>query len=159
MEEDNGNKYLCAYFSAHQVLEANDLKQYLMQYLPDYMIPTYFIQLEELPLLISGKVDRKALPKPEQVLKTEYRKPENEVEERLVEIWKNLLDRSKVSTTDNFFELGGHSLLAIRLVSKVNSEFKSNVTLSQVFDAPTIKAFAQVVEGKEKGIKYEALSL
>ncbi|ADL52201.1 amino acid adenylation domain protein [Clostridium cellulovorans 743B] len=159
LEDQNGAKYLCAYFSATRNVEAIELKNYILGYLPEYMVPTYFIQLEELPLLISGKIDRKSLPKPESILdlSKEYVAAESETESQLVDIWQKILATEKIGVTDNFFDLGGHSLLAIRLISKINSELNKSISLNQLFSAPTIREMANFIDGKDKNAQFEEI--
>ena len=133
-----------------------ELKSYLSEQLPDYMIPQYFTPLEEMPLTPTGKIDRKALP-PLEALNiasvNNYIAPRNEVETILVAIWEKVLRRTGISITDNFFDIGGHSLRAIRLVSLVKQELSVEIKLSQIFDQPTIEGLAQkVIEQKDIAI-------
>ena len=94
-EDSEGTKYLCAYFVAKEALAVTELREFLSQNLPDYMIPSYFITLEDMPLSPNGKVDRKALPAPEGEVNTgrEHVAPTNEVEERILAIWKEVLGK------------------------------------------------------------------
>ena len=145
-----GNKYLVAYYSElpdnQRELTVEELKEYLSQSLPDYMVPSYFIKIEALPLTANGKIDRKALPEPDLAgLKREYVEPVNETEEKLIEIWSQILGVGQIGTTDDFFELGGHSLKATVLVSRIHKEFEVELPLEQVFDNPTIKEMAQYI--------------
>ncbi|MBP2646106.1 MAG: amino acid adenylation domain protein, partial [Firmicutes bacterium] len=147
-EETSGNKYLCAYFVAEEALKAKELRQHLSKALPEYMIPSYFVQLEKLPLTLNGKIDRKVLPKPEGRINTgvEYIAPRNEAEEKLTQIWQDVLGVEKVGIEDNFFELGGHSLKAINLVAKIHKAFGAEVPLQGVFKAQTIKELVKIIE-------------
>ena len=148
-EDSKGDKYLCAYFIAEQALIVAELREHLAKAIPDYMLPSAFVQLDKMPLTSNGKIDRKALPEPEGRINTgtEYVAPRNAVEEKLAEIWQEVLGVEKVGIEDNFFELGGHSLKAITLVAKIHKEFGAEIALQEVFKAQTIKAMIKTIEG------------
>ncbi|OPD17560.1 phosphopantetheine-binding protein, partial [Clostridium botulinum] len=117
----------------------------------DYMIPTYFIQLEKMPLTANGKLDRKALPKPNlDISLNEYEAPRNELEETLVKIWSEVLNVKKIGINDNFFDLGGHSLKATVLMSKIHKELNKEIPLKELFKSPTIKEFGKYIEDVEE---------
>ena len=152
-EERDGNKYLCAYLVLEKDLPVMEFREHLSRNLPEYMIPSYFIRLEKIPLTQSGKVDRKALPEPEGNINTgrEYEAPTNEAEEKLVKIWQEVLGVEKISINDNFFELGGHSLKATNLAVKIHKVFNAGLTLGEIFAASTIKNMAlRIGTAKEK---------
>ncbi len=151
-EDLEGNKYLCSYLVADNELSAVDLRDQLAKSLPDYMIPSYFIQLESLPLTSNGKVDQKALPEPSKNINTglNYVAPTTEIEERLAKIWSEVLGVQQVGIYDNFFVLGGHSLKASALLSKTTKEFNVEIPLSEIFTHPTIKEFAQLIQNAKK---------
>ncbi|MFB9278022.1 amino acid adenylation domain-containing protein [Cohnella cellulosilytica] len=116
--EASGQKALCAYYAAAEVLSARALKEFLATDLPAYMIPSYFVRLPAIPVTSNGKVDRAALPAPQSQVRSDaaaYEPPANDIEAELVELWKQLLEIDVVGVNDNFFELGGHSLLAVKL--------------------------------------------
>ena len=119
-EDPQGGKYLAAYFTGERELTGMELREHLSKELPDYMIPSSFIQLEKLPLTSNGKIDRKALPEPDGNINTgvKYEAPTNETEHKLVEIWREILGVESIGINDNFFTLGGHSLKATTLVSQ-----------------------------------------
>ncbi|MCP4147028.1 MAG: amino acid adenylation domain-containing protein, partial [bacterium] len=125
-----------------------DLRKHLTGILPDYMIPSYFITIDRIPLTANGKVDRKALPLPEIKGIDQYVAPENEVEEQLLEIWTRLLEleKDKIGTNANFFKLGGHSLKATALISKIHRILKVKIPLKEIFRAPTIKEMAAYIK-------------
>jgi amino acid adenylation domain-containing protein len=156
-DETRGN-YLCGYIVAHPpgTLDhpvVSQLKEHLSKHLPGYMIPGYFVQLEELPLTPSGKVDRKALPLPRTGVSREtYMAPQNPNEEKLAEIWSEILGmrKNQVSINVNFFELGGNSLTANILVSKIHKELNIKISLQEVFKNQTIKRLARMITGAEK---------
>lgn len=107
-EDQKGNKYLCAYVAGENELTIAELRGHLLKDLPDYMIPSYFMQLKKLPLTPNGKIDRKALPEPDGNIDAgiEYVAPLGEVEEKLAGLWQDILSIEKVGRNDNFFELG-----------------------------------------------------
>ncbi len=152
--DKNGNKYLCGYIVSERELTVSELKEHLLKNLPDYMVPAYFITLDKLPLSANGKADRKALPEPDGSINTgvEYAAPANEIEEKLVGIWQELLQLGKVGINDNFFELGGHSLKAAILTGKIHKQFNAEITLTKIFKNPTIKELAQQIEQSGENI-------
>ncbi len=152
--EAEGNKYICAYITGNREFTVSELREHLSKELPEYMIPTYFIQLDKLPLTANGKVDRKALPEPDGSISTgaEYVAPESEIEEKLVSIWSEVLGIQKVGINDNFFELGGHSLKAINIAAKIHKELNVSVPLKEMFKTPTIKGLATYVESTKQSI-------
>jgi acyl-coenzyme A synthetase/AMP-(fatty) acid ligase len=142
--ENTSGARLVGYVSAQagQTIDAASLRERLGQTLPDYMVPSAIVVLENLPLNANGKVDRKALPEPDFVSQTEYEPPQGEVEETLARIWVDVLGVERVGRHDNFFELGGHSLLAVRLASLLASRHACEVPVRTFFEAPTLQAFA-----------------
>ncbi|WP_077853794.1 non-ribosomal peptide synthetase, partial [Clostridium beijerinckii] len=119
-EDKNGGKYLCAYVVSNDNIDDLKLKSYLKESLPEYMIPSVFVELEELPLTRNGKVDKRALPEPNlEMGLIGYEAPRNEVEEILVEVYSEVLGVEKVGINDNFFKLGGDSIKAIQLSARV----------------------------------------
>ncbi|PEU19242.1 MULTISPECIES: non-ribosomal peptide synthetase [unclassified Bacillus (in: firmicutes)] len=156
-KDEQGHTYLCAFIVSDQEWTVAELRAHLAQTLPDYMIPTYFIKLDKLPLTTNGKVDLKALPEPsEMVMGTEYVAPRNEIEEALVQLWQEILSVTQVGVKDNFFEMGGHSLRATMLVSRMHKEFNVEFPLREVFQHPTIEEMSQRITGAEKH-KYTAI--
>jgi amino acid adenylation domain-containing protein/FkbH-like protein len=150
-KDEIGNKYLCGYFIGDKDITAPILKDDLMKVLPDYMIPTYLIKLEKMPLTSNGKINRKALPKPEEDLERniKYVAPENELEEKLSRIFNEVLNKEKIGRMDNFFELGGHSLKAILLGAKIHKVFNVEVPLKEIFKTPTVGKLATYIQNKK----------
>lgn len=148
--KDQEGKYkdIIAYYAAAEEMSFSELRQYLGQYLPDYMLPAYFMKVEELPLNTNGKVAEELLPDPEgeQTLETVYREPQNELQKTLVALWEKILDKQKIGIDDNFFELGGHSLKATQILASINETYHRNLGLSDFFRKPTIAALAVVIE-------------
>ncbi|KAF6586433.1 non-ribosomal peptide synthetase, partial [Paenibacillus sp. EKM205P] len=151
-EDQEGQKALCAYYTAEEGLTAADLKRAIASELPGYMIPSYFVELEHLPLTPNGKIDRKALPAPEGGAGggREYVAPRTELEAKLVAIWQDVLGAVTIGVTDNFFDLGGHSLRATTLVSKVHKELSVDLPLRDVFRHSTIEAMAEAISQLER---------
>jgi amino acid adenylation domain-containing protein len=152
-EDAGGHKYLVGYFVAKgdytQDAALADIKTYLKEHLPAYMVPGVIIQLEDLPLTTNGKVDKDNLPDPAAIRyerRQEYIAPRNETEEKLVAVWQELLGKERVGVTDNFFELGGHSIKAIRLIAMVSKQFNVDYSLDRLFGYPTIEDMAEEID-------------
>jgi len=112
------------------------------------MIPSVFVVLDALPLTPNGKVDRRALPAPDQSrpdLEQGYRAPRTPMEEMLAEIWREVLKLERIGIHDNFFDLGGHSLLATQVISRVRTEYQTDVALRTLFEMPTIAELANAI--------------
>jgi len=153
-EEKNGDKYLCAYMVAHTELSIPRLKASLSLDLPGYMIPSYFLQVENIPFTRAGKVDRNALPAPEVTIREEYIAPGDEIEEKLVGIWAEVLEikKEQISINSNFFDFGGHSLKATMLAAKIHRELKVRIPLVDIFKMPTIRELAAYIkDSREHG--------
>jgi len=128
-------------------LNADDLRQSLRAKLPEYMVPSAFVMLNELPLTPSGKTDRRALPAIPVVRDAaQYVAPAGDVEERLCEVWADVLKLKQVGVEDNFFDLGGHSLLATQVMSRVQQIFPVKLRLRVIFRTPTVRGLAQEIE-------------
>ncbi|KJV05204.1 phosphopantetheine-binding protein, partial [Methylocucumis oryzae] len=122
-------------------LNAETLRAALSQQLPDYAVPSAFVILPVLPKLASGKLNKQALPEPEQRLKT-HTAPSTELEIQLATIWQDVLGVADIGIDDNFFALGGHSLLAMRLAMKIRQQFSVDLPVSDIFNHPSIAAMA-----------------
>ncbi|MFI7118871.1 non-ribosomal peptide synthase/polyketide synthase [Amycolatopsis sp. NPDC049868] len=127
---------------AYVVGSADGLREAVAAKLPDHMVPSAFVVLDEIPLTPNGKLDRKALPAPE-FATTEGREPRNSREEALCALFADVLGVERVGIDDGFFALGGHSLLVMRLVSRISASLGATVTVRDVFDAPTVAALAE----------------
>ncbi|MEM0939406.1 MAG: amino acid adenylation domain-containing protein [Bacteroidota bacterium] len=161
--DGNGNNRLIAYVVADGDLDEAArmesqteswkafLQRQLQEHLPEYMVPQLWVQLEDMPLTVGGKLDRKALPEPDSsaLSSKEYAGPRTETEEQLVAIWQELLGVEKVGVYDNFFELGGHSLLATRLVATIVKELKVDIMIQDVFNFITIDEMSAYLKYKK----------
>jgi len=156
-EDAAGNKQLVAYVVrevAAEALDSTRLRAYSRERLPEYMVPSAVVFLDEMPLTPNGKVDRKALPEPDYSSSESMKAhaiPGTEVEELLAGMWAHMLNRQQVSMNDNFFELGGHSLLATHLISEIKKVFQLELPLRNVFEAPTVAELAEVIEKARRG--------
>jgi acyl carrier protein len=140
---------LAAYYVPKAEVSVADLRKHLVATLPDYMVPSAFVPLAALPLTSNGKVDRRALPEPAALGDgggVDYVAPKTKTEESLAAIFATVLRQERVGARHSFFELGGHSLLATQLVSRVRETFGVELPLRHVFEAPTVEAFAGVIE-------------
>jgi amino acid adenylation domain-containing protein len=148
-EDAPGDKRLVAYLIAEEGLELSvaDLRDELSRHLPDYMLPSAFVQIDRLPLTANGKLDRKALPAPEATAMSarEYEAPQDEIELALATLWQELLHVERVGRHDQFFEMGGHSLLAVQLISQVRAKFGVELPLRELFVRPNLSALAEAV--------------
>jgi acyl carrier protein len=159
-EDSPGDRRLVGYVVAAGGCgpSVNELRSFLQQKLPEYMVPSVFVFLESLPLTANGKLDRKALPAPDQSrpeLEESFVAPRTAVEETLASIWAAVLKLDKIGIHDNFFELGGHSLLATQLISRIRDTFKLDLPLRSLFEAPTIYGLAQRLQ--ELGEKQDGM--
>ncbi|MCP5106333.1 MAG: AMP-binding protein, partial [bacterium] len=152
-EDKEGEKYLCAYIvaAAGEVEDiANEmtagLRDYLLEWLPDYMVPSFFVPLERIPLTANGKIDRKALPEPAVSSRAVYAAPRSKVEEGLVDIWQDVLDTSPIGVNDNFFELGGHSLRGLQIINSIHKMFNVKVPLEEIFRTNTIRGLGVYIK-------------
>ncbi|MBR1230344.1 amino acid adenylation domain-containing protein [Bradyrhizobium sp. AUGA SZCCT0176] len=145
--EIRAGRQLIAYASGERTLDGQALRQALSAMLPDYMVPTTIVVLEQLPLTPNGKVDRRALPPPDEdaAARRRYAAPEDEIEIALAEIWTELLGVDRIGRNDHFFELGGHSLLAVRLLSRVSQDLGVSIQISDLFVHPELAQFARIV--------------
>ena len=150
-EDAPGDRKLVAYvMPASADVQADELRKFLKEKLPAYMLPSAFVFTDAFPLTPNGKLDRKALPEPEAHSlepKDLYVAPRTPTEEALATIWCDLLNLKQVGVHDNFFELGGHSLLATQLMSRVRNIFQIEIAVRSVFEAPTIADLAKCIDG------------
>jgi amino acid adenylation domain-containing protein len=146
-QQEKGNQRLVAYvvLKPQNTLTTSELRQFLTQKLPEYMIPSAFVILKALPLTLNGKIDFQALPEPDSYnreLAATYQPPQTELEQNIANIWQEILNVEKVGINDNFFELGGHSLLLVQVHSKLQKTIHQ-ISITDLFAYPTISALAK----------------
>jgi amino acid adenylation domain-containing protein len=142
------DKRLVGYLVPHRkpVPGVSELRNFLAEKLPGYMIPAAFVTLDTLPLTPNGKVDRRALPTPQGLrpeLKTVYVAPQTEAERSIVDTWKQVLQVKKVGMNDNFFDLGGHSLLMVQVHNRLREIFEQDLSIMELFQYPTVRSMAE----------------
>lgn len=150
--DETNHTRLLAYITCDDAWKGklDDIKSRLKERLPAYMLPHELIELENLQLTPNGKVDKRQLPKPEAPQGNRRVKlPANEVEQKLLVMWREVLEREDISTDDHFFELGGHSLKAMSLLSKVSKEFEVQVPIHLLFETPTIEALSRYIQHQD----------
>ncbi|MDH6431510.1 acyl carrier protein [Paenibacillus sp. PastH-3] len=150
-EEEQGQAYLCAYIVSGEAISVPELRAHLSAQLPDYMIPSHFVELEKLPLNSNGKVDRKELPAPDREAYTEaYEAPRDALEAQLAELFAEVLGGDAIGINDSFFERGGHSLKAVTLVSRIHQQLSVELPLRELFAHPTVKTLAKSVRSVDQ---------
>jgi amino acid adenylation domain-containing protein len=153
-EHPPGNTRLIAYFTTSHLPAPTplELRAFLKEKAPAYMIPAMFVALHTLPLTPNGKVDRQALPAPFDLLSEpdmDFIAPRNHVEQILAGIWAEVLGLERVGVADNFFDLGGHSLLATQVLSRVRDTFKQEIPVRKLFETPTVEKIAELIQRNE----------
>ncbi|MFJ4465255.1 amino acid adenylation domain-containing protein [Streptomyces sp. NPDC088928] len=158
-EDRPGDKRLVAYLTAEEGarIEPGDVQRQVSGLLPDYMIPSAFVVLDEIPLTVNGKVDRRALPAPQFGNDAAGRAPRGPVEEVLCGLFAEILGLASASIDDHFFNLGGHSLLATRLISRIRQTFGVQITVRDLFQGPTVASLAEYVEAGGEAVRRPAL--
>lgn len=153
-EETPGDVRMTAYiiWNSGKPKEASEIKEYLKEKLPEYMIPTQYQGVESFPLTPNGKIDRKAFPVYSEIEKDAVQKdmvlPGNELEKRIAAVWQDILKLPKVGVNDNFFDIGGHSLLAVQLHTKIKEVIDAELTLIDIFTYPTIRSLEEFINKK-----------
>lgn len=154
-EERPGDKRLVAYYvsAGNADIDVSSLSDHLRLRLSEYMVPSAFVHLQAFPLTPNGKIDRRALPTPDHTrpnLRSKYVAPRNSIEEQLTKIWSEVLRVDRIGVHDNFFALGGHSLLVIQVAVRIRDAFQVQISVKNLFDAPTIAALAEHVEAAKR---------
>ncbi|XLS27831.1 amino acid adenylation domain-containing protein [Flavobacteriaceae bacterium M23B6Z8] len=142
-------QFLSLWFTADEELTRNEVEAFLKSRLPDYMLPDHYVQIDHIPLTLNGKIDKLQLPDPFNFQLVEEREliaPKNETEVAVLELWKQLLGSSEISTNDNFFQIGGHSLKATQMLAKIHKQFEVKVPLTEVFLKPTIAELSEYLQ-------------
>ncbi len=143
--------YLCAYFVSEKHIPLEQLRQFSSEELPTYMIPSYFIQLDKMPLTSNGKIDRKQLPEPDLTfgMRVDYEAPRNEIEETLVTIWQDVLGIEKIGIKDNFYALGGDSIKAIQVAARLHS-YQLKLETKDLLKYPTIDQLVHYIKDSKR---------
>ncbi|MHA7059730.1 non-ribosomal peptide synthetase [Aquimarina sp. M1] len=147
-KNDKNNKELVAYFTASKEQNIADLHRFLSKYLPDYMLPSHYVQLDKIPLTVNGKIDKKSLLDNRIgniSTGVEYVPPSNDVEKQLVEIWNKVLKLEKIGVYDNFFHIGGDSIKGAKVIAEIQTLFHLKLDLNVLFQEPNIKSLAEII--------------
>jgi amino acid adenylation domain-containing protein len=162
LRKEGGDERLVAYLVMKDGQEPDpaELRGFLKEKLPDYMVPAAFVGMEALPLTPNDKMDRGALPAPakEAVARKDYVAPRNPVEEILVGLWADIFETDQVGIHDNFFDLGGHSMLGIQLFTRIQEVFDVEIPLLELFEKPTVALLAQRVAAAQPGERREQIA-
>ncbi|EOQ16523.1 non-ribosomal peptide synthetase [Bacillus cereus] len=145
----DGSSYLCAYIQGKEKISIEQLQGFISRNLPSYMVPKAVIQLDQMPLTINGKLDKKALPNPALVVQKEYIEPRDDKERIIAEIWGKVLGFEKIGIEEDFFMLGGNSLKAIQIVNCLENEYSLGTTVSTLFENRTISRLAESIQEKK----------
>ncbi len=152
----NQQQHLFAFYTTNSLVSESEIRAYMEEYLPGYMIPSYFKELQDLPLTSHGKVDYDLLEdqaKGKDAKRPKYVSPRNDIESYLAQLWANFLQLEKVSVLDNFIALGGHSIVAIRILARIERDLNIKIPLTQVFEHATVAEMASYLEQKmEEGL-------
>jgi amino acid adenylation domain-containing protein len=143
-----GNSYLCAYIVTSDHASVDEVRHAVAANLPDYMVPSTFLELERLPRTATGKIDRKSLPAPEQARSGADQpiEPRNQMEAEVATLFAEVLGLERVGINEDFFQLGGHSLLAMSLLSRLSAQFEVDLPLATLFEFPTVEQIAHDIE-------------
>ncbi|MCU0673549.1 MAG: LLM class flavin-dependent oxidoreductase [Myxococcota bacterium] len=154
-EDSPGDKRLVAYLTTYTQVKDEALKKHLGASLPDYMVPSHFVVLDAFPLTPNAKVDRKKLPRPDEVKvarQAEHVAPESDAEQKIADVWKNVLGVAAVGSKDHFFDLGGHSLLAVQAHRELKAKFpNATIAITDIFRFPVLADLARHLEGEDGG--------
>ncbi|WP_316814876.1 polyketide synthase [Pedobacter nyackensis] len=154
-EKQSGNRLVGYIVSIeNKSIDINELIEYLKKEMPEYMVPTVFVQLEVFPLTSNGKLDKKSLPPPVRKRSstgTLYRAPTSTLEKNIITIWKSLLEIDQIGTDDNFFEIGGNSILAIKTVSILKNEYNITLPIIKLYQHPTANGISKIIGTNNSG--------
>jgi len=155
IEDQGGDRSIVGYVTAtSETLAVTDLYAHMRDFLPEYMIPSVIMILEEMPLTPNGKVDRKTLPEPDPEstsLEVEFIAPRNKFEEQVANVWRQVLYREEVGVNDDFFALGGHSILVTQVISRLQHIYQEEIPVRKFFAGPTVAELAAHLEGVDQG--------
>ncbi len=157
-KDSRGESYLSAYLKVEEAIDTNALKEFLSSKLPEYMVPSCFVTLDEIPLNINGKVDRRKLPEPVRVYEDAgVKEAETPVEAKLLGMFETLLKVSNIGVEQDFFELGGHSLKATVLATKIFKEFDVEMPLKEIFKAGTVRKIAEYITQTSVSVRFSSI--
>ncbi|QHI35405.1 Tyrocidine synthase 3 [Kordia antarctica] len=148
-EDEVGEKNLVAYLISDEKETTAVLRTFLSERIPEYMLPSYFVQLDEFPLTANGKINKKALPKPQGLaldIGSNFVVPSTDTEKKLAGLWETILERNKIGIHDSFFELGGHSIKAMTLLTQIHKAFGVKLALKDIFIQPTVERLSILIE-------------
>src|SRR5262249_41483229 len=141
-----------------EVVSAETLRKFVVEKLPDYMVPDFFIQLDEIPLTPTGKIDYRALPAPQQIVTApaaQFKPAQSDEEKIILDIFQQILKRTDISVTDSFFTLGGNSLNAVQVISRINASFDSSFPVKIIFEFPQVERLAAYAHEHTTATKIE----
>ncbi|MGA1870054.1 MAG: non-ribosomal peptide synthetase [bacterium] len=141
-----GYKYLVGYYTSDQEIPVSSIKSYLADFLPAYMIPSIIVYLKSFPLTPNGKLNRKALPKPETTSYDDLVVPESDIQKKILSLWMSILPTKHIGVHDNFFDIGGNSYLLVLMSTRLNELFPNKVEVADIFAHPTISKLANFIE-------------
>ncbi len=151
-KKENLENTLICYYSESRKIGTDNLIDHLKTHLPDYMIPSFFVRLDQFPLNLNGKIDRRALPKPEGLIyeKAGYEPPATPTEVELAKMWEEVLGLKRIGVNHSFMEVGGNSLNAIRILSRIGKTFHAEINIREFFDHPTIRRLSQRIDQSKR---------
>ncbi|ORX76328.1 acetyl-CoA synthetase-like protein [Anaeromyces robustus] len=153
-ENEDGNKYLVCYFISEKIIKGKEIREYLKEKLPSYMIPNYFVKIDNIPITSNGKLDRKSLPEPniKDLMKESYSPPINETEEKVCEIFSQIFNihKNEVGRFNDFYEFGGDSFKSIQMISKIKNEFSVQLKIKDIMTYTTIESLAKIIDNAMK---------
>ncbi|MGO4879184.1 amino acid adenylation domain-containing protein [Pedobacter psychrotolerans] len=147
VKERAGEQFLVAYYLSDFEIGTSELRSHLSASLPEYMIPVYYVHLQQIPVTSNGKLDRKALPEPGLNLEMDIVRPVNTIQKEILQIWSEILhmDKDRIGINMNFFDLGGNSLGIITMVNKINEKFNASISVVEMFNFPMISAITNLI--------------
>lgn len=151
-QDEYGKQYLCAYYTTRVGIKPYQIKELLKKELPIYMLPSFFIKMDELPLTPNGKVNKKSLPLPQYINQgVEFAAPQNSIQEKIQKVWKDVLSYRDIGIHDDFFDMGGNSIKAIQVTSKLSKHFE--ISVNDIFTYKTINELAKNINPKQDNLK------
>lgn len=151
-KEERQYTFLAAYIISAASVNPRSLRDFLLSSLPEYMVPTWFVQIDEFPLNKNGKLDRDKLPDPARLVSgaDHVLEPTTPVQEKMVKIWQDLFVQDSVGLLDNFFSLGGNSLRAVQLAARIEQAFQVRISIADIFNNPTVRELAALLQSKDE---------